>query len=109
MNMRAMHLNLVPLIGTKAIQLTPRLVVRRVIPDNPLPIFESLRPQRTPSTSKDFLRGVICGRDNRNHTKCFIIEAVAKITQATLNRMMVGKVFLVDDQISAVLEIMAKM
>jgi hypothetical protein len=38
-----------------------------------------------------------------------MIDAVARITHATLKRMIVGKVFTVDDQISATLDAIAKM
>ncbi len=39
--------------------------------------------------------------------KCFKIERLAKITQATLKRIMVGSVFSVDDHIRAKLDIIA--
>jgi hypothetical protein len=44
----------------------------------------------------------------QSHQKCLRIERLAKITHATLKRMIVGRVFSVDDQIRAMLEAMAK-
>lgn len=41
--------------------------------------------------------------------KCFTIAVDANTTQATLKRMMVGRVFTVDDQINAMLDAIAKM
>jgi hypothetical protein len=41
--------------------------------------------------------------------KCLRIERLARTTQATLKRMIVGSVFSVDDQIRAMLEAMANM
>jgi hypothetical protein len=38
-----------------------------------------------------------------------MIERLARTTQATLKRMIVGSVFSVDDQMRAMLEAMAKM
>jgi hypothetical protein len=38
-----------------------------------------------------------------------MIDAVARIIHATLNRIIVGKVFTVDDQIKATLDAIAKM
>jgi len=43
------------------------------------------------------------------YTKCFIIAVVANKTQATLNHMIVGRVFIVDVSIRARLETSAKM
>ena len=43
------------------------------------------------------------------YTKCLTMDAVARIAHATLNRMMVGSVLTVDDQMSAMLDMTAKM
>ena len=45
---------------------------------------------------------------SQNHQKCFNIDKLAKTTQTTLKRMIVGRVFLVDVQIRATLETIAK-
>ena len=42
--------------------------------------------------------------DGQNHQKCLMMERLARITHATLKRMMVGRVFSVDDQIKARLD-----
>jgi hypothetical protein len=41
------------------------------------------------------------------YQKCLTREAVARTIHATLNRMMVGRVFTVEDQIKATLDAMA--
>ena len=43
------------------------------------------------------------------YAKCLIIAAVARIVHATLNKIIVGRVFLVDVQIRLRLEAIAKM
>ena len=71
--MRSVHCDLVALVGTETVQLAPRLGIGGIVPYNPFPIGERLRPQRAPCAGKGFLMSVVCWRNNRDHWITFIM------------------------------------